>query len=199
MSAAGGQLRSCPHCGLVQQVPDVPPGMRACCARCEGGLGSRRWSSNSRTAAIATAALVLFPPAVTLPIIQIEKFGHEHEAGIVEGVTALLSRGHLVVGLVVLMCSIVLPVLKLAAMLVLSWGRFLRHRHRALTYRLVEWTGRWGMLDVLLVAIMVAVLKLGDVVEVSAGPGLLAFASVVGLSLLAAASFNPHSLWESQP
>ena len=72
-------------------------------------------------------------------------------------------------------------------------------RHRALTYRLVEWTGRWGMLDVLLVAILLAVLKLGDMVEVSVGPGLLAFTSCVGLSLIAAASFDPHSLWEPQP
>jgi paraquat-inducible protein A len=159
----------------------------------------RRRLSNSRTAAIATAALLLFPLAVTLPIIRIEKFGHEHEAGIIEGVTALLSRGHLVVGAIVLTCSVILPVLKLAALLVLSAGRLLQHRHRALTYRLVEWAGRWGMLDVLLVAVLVAVLKLGDMVEVSVGPGLLAFASCVFLSLLAAASFDPHSFWEPEP
>ena len=194
-------LRSCPHCGLIQKVPPVSPGRRACCFRCDGGLGTgpRRWISNSRTAAIATAALVLFPLAVTLPMIRIEKFGHTHESGLIEGVTVLLSRGELVVGLVVLTCSVILPVLKLVAMLVLSSGRFLRLRHRALTYRLVEWAGRWGMLDVLLVAILVAVLKLGDMVEVSVGPGLLAFTTCVGLSLVAAALFDPHSLWEPQP
>ena len=194
-------LRSCPHCGLIQRVPPIGPRWRACCFRCDGGLGTgpRRWLSNSRTAAIATAALVLFPLAVTLPMIRIEKFGHTHESGLIEGVTVLLSRGELVVGLVVLTCSVILPVVKLAAMLVLSTGRFLRLRHRALTYRIVEWTGRWGMLDVLLVAILVAVLKLGDMVEVSVGPGLLAFTTCVGLSLIAAASFDPHSLWEPQP
>ena len=194
-------LRSCPHCGLIQRVPPVSPGRRACCFRCDGGLGTgpRRWISNSRTAAIATAALVLFPLAVTLPMIRIEKFGHTHESGLIEGVTVLLSRGELVVGLDVLTCSVILPVLKLVAMLVLSTGRFLRLRHRALTYRIVEWTGRWGMLDVLLVAILLAVLKLGDMVEVSVGPGLLAFTSCVGLSLVAAALFDPHSLWEPRP
>jgi paraquat-inducible protein A len=175
--------------------------MRVCCARCEGGLrlGGRRRVSNSRTAAIAVAALVLFPLAVTLPMISIEKFGHEHEAGIIEGVTALLSRGNLVVGLVVLVCSMVLPIMKLAAILVLTSGRFMRQSHRAMTYRLVEWTGRWGMLDVLLVAILVAVLKLGDMVEVSVGPGLATFTACVALSLVAAASFDPHNLWEPQP
>ena len=160
---------------------------------------SKRRAGNSRTAAIAVAALVLYPLAVSLPIIEIQKFGHQHEASILEGVSTLLSRGHLVVGLVVLAASVVLPLLKLAALLVLSAGRALGHRHRALTYRMVQWTGRWGMLDVLLVAILVAVLKLGDLVEVSVGPGLLAFTSCVALSLLAAAFFDPHSLWEPQP
>ena len=200
MSAAHEPLRSCPHCGLVQIVPSVPDRMRACCARCEGTLGGGmgRRVGGAWTAAIATAALVLYPMAVTLPLIEIEKFGHVHEASVLEGVTALLSGGHLLVGLVVLICSVVLPVLKLVALLTISTGA-LPQRHRALTYRIVEWTGRWGMLDVLLVAILVAVLKLGDFVEVSAGPGLLAFTSFVGLSLVAAATFDPHRVWEPQP
>lgn len=201
MADTGVPLRSCPHCGLIQMLPAIPAGMRACCARCRGTLRgeSRRWASNSRTAAVAAAALILYPMAVTLPLIRIEEFGHESQASVLEGVTALLSRGHLLVGVVVLLCSVVLPLLKLAALLLISAGEVLRSHHRALTYRVVEWTGRWGMLDVLLVAILVAVLKLGDLVAVSPGPGLLAFTSCVVLSLLAAASFDQHSLWEVTP
>ena len=102
------------------------------------------------------------------------------------------------VALIVGLCSVVLPLGKLGALLVLSAGGLhLRHHHRALTYHLVEWTGRWGMLDVLLVAVLVAVLKLGDVVEVSAGPAALAFTSCVVLSLLASAFFDPLSLLSS--
>ncbi|MCZ6542232.1 MAG: paraquat-inducible protein A [Planctomycetota bacterium] len=196
------RLRSCPHCGLVQTMPGVPGGMRACCARCGSTLRTpaKRLAGNNRTAAIATAALILYPLAVSLPFIRIEKFGHAHEASIVEGVSTLLSRGHIIVGLVVLLCSMVFPVLKLVALVVLSMGgSALQRHHRALTYRLVEWAGRWGMLDVLLVAILVAVLKLGDMVEVSVGPAALAFTLCVTLSLFAAASFDPHSLWEPQP
>lgn len=152
---------------------------------------------SSRTAAIATAALVLYPVAIALPILRIEKFGHIQQASIIEGVSTLLARGHLLIGVVVLLCSVVFPVTKLAALLVLSVGGLgLQRRHRALTYRLVDWTGRWGMLDVLLVAILVAVLKLGDWVDVSVGPAAAAFALCVVLSLLAAASFDPRSLWE---
>lgn len=175
--------------------------MRACCARCETSLVKRSVvaRSNSRTAAIATAALILYPFAVTLPMLEVERFGHTSAASILEGVASLLSGGHWIVGVVVLLCSIVVPLGKLAALLALSAGGLgLGRRHRALTYRLVEWTGRWGMLDVLLVAVLVAVLKLGDMVTVTAGPAALAFCGVVVLSLAAAASFDPHALWEAE-
>ena len=91
----------------------------------------------------------------------------------------------------------IIPLTKLVALLILAGGgRTLGDEHRALTYHLVEWTGRWGMLDVLLVAMLVAALKLGDIVNVTPGPGVIAFAAVVLMSLLAAASFDPHSLWK---
>lgn len=194
-------IRGCPHCGLIQRVPDVPAGMRARCPRCEAVLrgGRGAMAVRSRTAAIATTALVLYPLAVALPVVRVEKLGRASDSGIIEGVVTLFARGDLLVGLVVLACSVVVPVLKLAGLLALSaGGPGLADRHRVLTYRLIEWTGRWGMLDVLLVAILVAVVKLGDMVHVSIGPGLIAFALCVALSLLATASFDPRALWEPQ-
>jgi paraquat-inducible protein A len=192
------RLRSCSCCGLVQRVPPLATGRRACCARCRShlmhGPGHR---SPSRTAALATAALILYPLAMTLPVMGVQQFGHRNQTSILEGTATLLGSGHLVIGLIVLLCSVILPLTKLLALLVLSsGGGFLHHRHRAFTYHLVEWTGRWGMLDVLLVAVVVAAIKLGDMVSVSAGPGAIAFASCVILSLLAGASFDPHRLWE---
>ncbi|NUQ47172.1 MAG: paraquat-inducible protein A [Phycisphaerae bacterium] len=199
MSASAGEhLRSCPCCGLVLRIPPIPPRMRACCTRCNATLRehSRVLRGNSRAAAIALAALILYPMAVSLPMIRVERFGHTHESSILEGTYTLLTTGHVVVGLIVFVCSIVLPIGKLASLLVLSAGGMLmRHEHRALTFRVVEFTGRWGMLDVLLVAVLVAALKIGDLVEVTAGPAALAFTSCVVLSLLATAAFDPHSLW----
>ena len=197
MIESHASLRSCPHCGLVQAVPSIPVGMRACCPRCEGSIRERTRLavSNSRTAAIAAAALILYPLAVSLPLIEIKQFGHTHASSVLQGVTALLSHGHLAVGVVVLVCSVILPLTKLAALLVLSTGA-LGNRHQVLTYRLIEWAGRWGMLDVLLVAILVAALKIGDLMTVSIGPGLGTFTACVALSLLAAATFDPHALWD---
>jgi paraquat-inducible protein A len=192
---------TCPCCGLLQELPPTSHGQGVFCARCETPLHHRlaAFRSNSRTAAIALAALILYPFAVTMPMIQVQQFGHAHESSILDGVAALLAHGDLLVGIIVLLCSIVLPLGKLLALLILSAGGLaLPGPHRALTYRLVEGTGRWGMLDVLVVAVLVAVLKLGDMVDVQPGPAALAFACVVILSLLATATFDPHSLWEPE-
>jgi paraquat-inducible protein A len=150
-----------------------------------------------RAAALSMAALVLYPLAMLLPVIEIEQMGHMQSTTIWSGVVSLLSGGQWVVGVIVLVCSVVAPVLKLVAMFALSAGDILLHRkHRAATYRLVEWIGRWGMVDVLLVALLVAAVKLGDWVEVHPGPGVIAFAGVVILSLMASAVFDPHAIWE---
>lgn len=154
--------------------------------------------SRHRTAAVALAALILYPLAVSLPIMRIERFGHRTEASVLEGGWRLLTSGHVIVGAVVFLCSIVFPLGKLVALLVLCSGALrLRREHKAFTYHLVEWTGRWGMLDVLLVAVLVAALKLGDIVDVSAGPAALTFTACVVLSLAATAFYDPHSLWEA--
>jgi len=153
----------------------------------------------SRAAAFSLAALVLFPLAMALPVLEIERLGHSRDATIWGGIVGLLAEREYVVGVVVPVCSIVAPVTKLGAMLLLTAGRrLLGRRPRAVTYRALEWIGRWGMVDVLLVALLVAAVKLGDWVEVQAGPGAAAFAGVVVFSLLASAVFDPHAIWEDE-
>jgi paraquat-inducible protein A len=199
--ADGRRLTACPCCGRIQAVSPLPAGYRSRCLRCHTTLrrADGRPRRHQRTAALALGALLVYPVAITLPIMRIERFGQIHEASIWSGTADLLADGQLLVGLVVLLCSIVLPAAKLCALFVLtSGGSRLGHRFRARTWRLVEMSGRWGMLDVLLVALLVAILKLGDVVELSAGPAALAFTVCVLLNLAASASFDPHVLWENE-
>jgi len=193
-------LKACHCCGLVQEVPALPPGHRALCVRCGVAVFDPRHGAarNPKVLGAALAALILYPLAISLPVMHIERFGHRTEASIWAGSFGLLSDGHLVVGGIVLVCSVVLPLAKLGGLIVLVTGGALRRHHRALTYRLIEWTGRWGMLDVLLIAVVVAWLKVGDLVQVRPGPGALLFASCVVLSLLASAWFDPHALWENE-
>jgi len=149
-----------------------------------------------RVVAAALAALVLYVPAISWPMLRIERLGQVREDNLIGGVISLLSAGHWFVGLVVLVFSVVIPPVKLATLLGLGLGGagFAR-RHQAAAYRFVEWVGRWGMLDVLLVAVLVAFVKLGGLAQIHAGPGLLAFALCVFMSLIASLCFDPHDLW----
>jgi paraquat-inducible protein A len=148
---------------------------------------------------LAAAALILFLPAIFMPVLRINKLGHSTEDSIVSGVAALLSGGHFVIAFVVLVFSLVVPPLKLLALIYLATGAAgFGDSHKAWTHRLVELLGRWGMLDVLVVAVLVAYVKLGDAVSIAPGPGLVAFAGCVLLSLLASVCFPPHTLWKEQ-
>lgn len=200
-SSPEAELKGCPCCGLVQRVPAPAGDLRYRCARCRSLVwkpGLNR-AGNRMAAGAAMAALILYPLAVSLPIMHVSRFGRITEASIWSGTWSLLEDGQPLVGLVVLMCSIVLPLFKLVGLLVITLGgRALRRRHRVLTYRWIEWTGRYGMLDVLLIAILVAWIKVGGLMEVHAGDAALAFTGVVALSLLASACFDPHALWESE-
>jgi len=191
-------LKACHCCGLVQRVPEIPSGHVARCARCRSVVRHARIAkSTSRVAALSVAALILYMPAMTLPILEIEQMGQTQSATIWSGVVSLLAEGEVFVGLVVFVCSVVAPLAKIGSMLILSGGDLILHKHhRAFTYRVVEWIGRWGMLDVLLVTLLVAAVKLGSWVEVHPGPGVAAFSGVVIFSLLASAAFDPQAIWE---
>lgn len=129
--------------------------------------------------------------------MTVEQFGHSHVSSIWGGTWQLISQGELLVGFVVLSCSIVLPLFKLFGLLAITaFSSGLSRRWRAETYRLIEWTGRWGMLDILLIALLVAWVKIGDLVEVSPGPAALTFTLVVVCSLFASAWFDPHAIWD---
>lgn len=197
LAPSSSSLRACPTCGRVQRVPELSPDERARCSRC-GALvlcGRKHSRGNSGALSAAAAALLLYPLAISLPIMRLERFGHSTEASVWSGSVGLLRDGEWFVGGLVFVCSVVLPLLKLAVLVVLCTSQRFSVRHRALFYRALEAAGRWGMLDVLLVAVVVAWVKVGDLVEVTPGPAALTFSLCVVLSLVASARFDPHSLW----
>ena len=198
----GSLYETCASCGLAQRVPAVAAGSEAVCVRCEHRLagGSTPPRDATPTFAAALAAALLYPVAIGLPIMELERFGSRSEASIWSGSVGLLREGELFVGGVVLLCSIVLPLGKLVSLLAITaLGHRLAERARARAWRFVELTGRWGMLDVLLIAVLVAWLKLGDLVRVTPGPAAIAFTACVLLSLVASALFDPRVLWSVGP
>mgnify|MGYP002623588126 FL=1 len=171
------------------------------CHRCRSLLDVfEAKGDNSTSAVIAISALLLFLPAVTLPFLRVEQLGHVSEQSLLGAARALFESGAWFVGTVVLVFSVILPPAKLIALLMLSFvPQWLGRPRRALgIYKAVEAIGRWGMLDVLLVAVLVAFVKLGDYLSFAALPGLFVFGGFVLLSLIASFSFNPQFLWSER-
>ena len=181
-------------------MPQTTSDLQAVCTRC----GTRfvtpvtRLQSASRTAAATLAAFILFWPAVLLPVLKIEQLGHVHESSILGGIFDLLAHGSYFVGGVVLLFSIVFPLAKIVLLLELSLLELLHRKHKAWTLRLMEHLGKWSMMDVLLLAFLVMMVKVGEMVEFHLGPAVLAFVLCVAMSMVASLSFDPHAIWEEE-
>lgn len=190
-------LVACDRCGQIQVAPAGSAPLHPYCIRCETSLAPRWWHNRQAAAALALSALTLYVPSILLPLMRLETLGHKSEASILQGVSSLLADRHYFVGGVVFLFSLVLPPLKLLALLVLSAG-WLRGAHQARLHHWVELLGRWGMLDVLVVAVLVAFVKLGDTVQIQPGAGLGLFAACVLCSLLSSLCLHLPSLWEDE-
>lgn len=175
---------SCPTCGS-----DLPPGSKVS----SHSLDALDQDRLRVTLASALCALILFFPGVILPIAVWEQFGFVEAYGVVTGALKLVAQGEVWIGIAILLFSVALPLTKISGLILLCAGLHQHRVHRGWVWGIVEHTGRWGMMDVLLVAVIIAWVKMADVVSVKAGPGLYAFAICVLLNLIASAAF-PKSL-----
>lgn len=193
-------LKACHCCGLIQKLPEIPPAHRASCTRCGSGLSrpGNLVKTASRTAAAAVGAFVLFWPAVLLPILEIEQLGIKSQSSLLGGTLEMFHHGNYFVGTVVFLFSIVLPLTKIVMLLELSLLEILHRKHKALTLRMMEHLGKWSMMDVMLLAFLVMLVKLGDLVEFHFGPAIIAFTLCVVMSMIASITFDPHAIWEEQ-
>jgi paraquat-inducible protein A len=193
---------SCGTCGLLQSVGGLAPGAVAECARCSSRLAEGPHGSLQRTAALALAALVLYVPANVYPIMRMHFHGAYTESTVWDGVVKLADLGQWFVAVVVFLASIVVPMMKLTGLLYLvatiRFGIGRRLRDRARIYRFIDVIGPWAMLDVFLLAALVGLVQLGQLATVLPGPGLIAFAAVVVLTMLATASFDPKAIWRAR-
>lgn len=192
------KLKSCHCCGLIQQAPEISPNQVLLCVRCGSKLAEvvNRIESASRTAAAAMGAFFLFWPAILLPILRIEQLGFTHQSSILGGTLELFSHGSYFVGGVVMLFSIIFPLTKIVLLIELSFLEVFHRKHKAFTLRMMEHFGKWSMMDVMLLAFLVMLVKLGDMVEFSFGPAVFAFTLCVVMSMLASLSFDPHAIWE---
>jgi paraquat-inducible protein A len=198
---AAESMVSCDTCGLVQAVAPLAPGMAAECARCGSFLTARRSTGSLHvTAALSLAALVLYVPANVYPIMKMYLHGAYSESTVWDGIKILMDHHEWAVAIIVFMASMVIPLVKLAGLFSLvvtsrmGWGRRLRGRTHL--YKFIDAIGPWAMLDVFLLAVLVALVKLQGWAEILPGTGLFAFTAMVVLTMLASAAFDPKLIWQ---
>lgn len=192
-TAAARGLATCHWCGKVQPIE------AGHCARCHASLHLRKPHSVQRTWALTLAAAILYIPANLLPIMKADRIGGGEANTILGGVVMFWEHRAYPIAIVIFTASVVIPILKLLAIVTLCSAAKRCTRPRAMTrvYRLTELVGRWSMVDVFVVAILVAVVQLGSLMSIEPGPAALAFAGVVVLTMLAAMSFDPRLVWDA--
>lgn len=198
LTAAAAGLARCHTCGQLSRL--AAPEAEFACPRCGTPLHLRYSGSLMRATAYTLAAAILYIPANVLPIMSSGSLFGEQSDTILSGVRFLWRDGSWSLAALVFFASIVVPVAKLAtlAFLLLSVQRRSTWNplQRTKMYRMIEFVGRWSMLDVYVVTLLVALVQWQSLAVIHAEPGALAFGAVVVLTMLASQSFDPRLIWD---
>jgi len=200
-TAAAAGLVACHSCNLLSKAVSTGPHAEVVCPRCGEVLHARKPNSIARTWALLIAAVICYIPANLLPMTVVTSLGNTQEDTIISGVIYFLNHGQWPIGLVIFAASIVLPLAKIITLgyLLISVQRKSQWRpeERAKLYRMTEAIGRWSMTDIYVVTILVALVSLGNLATVKAGPGAIFFGAVVVITIFAAMSFDPRKIWDN--
>jgi len=206
-TGSAGHL-SCHECHLVLAPPVAPEASAHAdgahlaleCPRCGAAVHHRKPDSIARTWALVLAAALCYVPANVYPIMAITSLGQTQADTILSGVVFLLHHGMWPLALVVFVASVFVPLAKLLSLSFLlvsvQRGSPWRPVDRTRIYRITEAVGRWSMVDIYVVTILVALVHLGNLATVAPRPGALFFGAVVVLTMFAAESFDPRLIWD---
>ena len=192
-----GAMVGCDTCGMVSHLTNT----HANCLRCGFSLHRRKPNSITRTWALGLAGAILYVPANVYPVLTVIQLGAGEPSTILGGVRELLAGGQWPLAALVFLASIMVPMLKLIGLTVLlvttQAGSTFRRRDRTRLYRIVDAIGRWSMIDIFMISILVALVRFGAVVTINPGVGAIAFACVVILTMFAARAFDPRLIWDA--
>ena len=199
ISARQVGLVSCHDCHLLSRMPKISTTQAFHCPRCGGELHQRKPNSIMRTWALLIAAMIFYVPANFLPMTITSALGSTQEDTIMSGVIYFIHTGSWEIALVIFTASIFIPFVKFIILIYLlvsvQFKSINRLKDRTRLYRLTEAVGRWSMVDIYVVTILVALVKLGVLADIEAGPAAIYFASVVVMTMIAAESFDPRLIW----
>lgn len=190
---------SCHVCGQLASQPEGG-GHALRCPRCGAPMHMRKPASLSTTWALIAAAVLLYIPANLLPMMTTASLLGSQEDTIMSGVVFLWTSGSWPLAAVVFFASVMVPMLKILALIYLTASAQRRSRQNLLQrtrlYRLVEFVGRWSMLDIYVITILSALVQFQGLATIQAGPAAVAFGAVVVLTMFAAMSFDPRLIWD---
>tara|TARA_R110002049_G_scaffold177382_8_gene344533 strand:- start:7830 stop:8456 length:627 start_codon:yes stop_codon:yes gene_type:complete len=193
-TAASQNLAACHVCTQLA-APELHH-----CPRCGATLHLRKSNSIQRTLALLITACILYIPANLYPIMITDQLGTSEGSTILGGVIILLHHGAAPVALVIFIFSVMVPLGKLMTMFYLVWTvkshSPVSARQRTTMYQITEFVGKWSMVDVFVVAILVALVHLGGLLAIRPGIAALCFAGVVIVTMVAAESFDPRLIWD---
>ena len=193
------QLVACHECDLLMRKPVLQDGESAECPRCGYELFSHRHHVVRRSLALVLTALLLYVPANFLPIMQLNLLGQTSQDTVWSGVLGLYESGMQGIAVVVFLCSMAVPLLKLLCQLLvllsirLDFGRV----YGLLLYRIYHHMREWGMLEVYFMGILVAIVKLMDLADLSLGLGLFCFIALLLVQVWLEVTMSPHQIWEA--
>ena len=189
-------LSACHHCGQLQNCHNTH------CIRCHHSLHERAPLSLQRVIALLLTATLFSIPAQSLPIMVTTALGKEDPATIIAGAMLFLKHGDWPIALIIFTASVLIPFGKIMA---IAWLCLATRRTSPMNmktqmrlYRVTEWIGRWSMVDVFVIAIVVAMLQIGQILSVAPGLGGIAFCGMVIFTMLASHQFDPRLIWDKQ-
>jgi len=196
--AASMGLAACHVCEKVVRMKRDGHGV---CPRCHSHVHFRKPRSLARCWAYLIAAIIMYIPANTLPIMKTTYFGTASADTIMSGVVYFARHGDWPIAIVIFTASVLVPLSKMMAIVYLLLSVHRRSPRRSLektlVYKMVEFVGRWSMVDIFVVALMAALVQIGAVVTITPDWGAIAFASVVVLTIFSAMAFDPRLIWDS--
>lgn len=202
MNAAVQHATGCTTCGLINTLPASTTTTTYACSRCGSRLHLRKPNSLEFTWALLITSAVLYIPANAYPMMITTSLGQTHASTIIGGMLELWQHGSEPIAVVIFVASVLVPIIKMLILVLLTCLAQhpgpLSAQQKTRLYRLTELIGRWSMVDVFVVAIMVALIQSGNLMSVLPGPAALAFCAVVMTTMLAAMAFDPRLLWDTQ-
>jgi len=189
---------ACPECdALIQKIVTVPRG-KVLCPRCGCTLYARKKNSVERGLILSLTGLILFIPAMVMPVMTLDTLGLEQHTTIIQGSLALFRSGFHMVGGIFLLTAVIIPLLKLLFLFYVSLGLRIRAHWntQAFAFRVYQRMDEWGMLEIYMLAILVSIIKLKDIADISYGIGLFCFSGLLILTLVSSVCIDEHKYWD---